>query len=407
MAAIFSFYDGATYEFVKSVSAEILAEGFENKTEADNASGKMMLEVVEADRSFMESLRENSHFVSFTMDGTSISGGLLDDAFCNDNVCSLKYSGWGSTLDKIIAFTSYHSTDFGENIVIREDDKSFEKTFQADCPEGLMWESFNNLEEYMLANGQAKFWQWDGIIETIAAKDTSTWSKSYRLNSAEFPTMKTIYDEILSDGDCQRLKATIDTSDNKFKWVLTFINTNINFTVNTAVDPIYDVQFEFNGIKARRNSLAKGQTIDGETVISRIPFVAGGAFSDYVADNTTNKSTADAVGINRRNIASLKQLIGQVSYKTMEPAYAQVPSVVSIQTDTRSIVMAVSEVSFNGTEFTVSGNATATTEDLNKLKLGKPSNILSGSIRDPIAESRKNARKSLFEEKRTTGWRNF
>jgi hypothetical protein len=91
----------------------------------------------------------------------------------------------------------------------------------------------------------------------------------------------------------------------------------------------------------------------------------------------------------------------------MEPAYAQVPSVVSIQTDTRSIVMAVSEVSFNGTEFTVSGNATATTEDLNKLKLGKPSNILSGSIRDPIAESRKNARKSLFEEKRTTGWRNF
>lgn len=408
MAAIFSFYNGKTYQLERSVSTTILAETFEYQTALEGSSaGSLSIEITAADSDFLETLKENSHFISFSLDGIdNLVGGLIDDAYTNDGICHIKYSGFAEYLDKIRGISSYHALDFGENVVIPENDLTWEKTFLADTPEGLLYEVMINLEEYMAGNGYSKFWEWEGIFAHIHAVNTNQWKKSYHLNSAEFPSMKSVYDEILGDEDCSRLKVSVDTTNDIFKWVLSFDETATIYNLNTATDPIYDLEFEFNGIASRSHSLAKGQTSNSEAVISRIPFSSNGAFSDYVADDTTTKSTENAYGINVNNISSLQAINGQISFKTQVAEYAKNSSVFNIETDTISATMIVSEVSFDGIEFTIKGNTVALTESLNKIKLKKPTNTLSGSIRNPLKESRYNARKSLFEEKRTTGWRN-
>lgn len=408
MAAKFSFYDGKTYALVKDFSSEIIGDTFEYKNSPEgSASGSLQIQITDDNSSFLNSLKENSHFVSFYLDGESdLVGGIIEDSYTNDGICYIKYVGFAEYLDKIRGISSYHSNDFGDNVIIRDGDLTWEKTFLSDSPEGLLYEVMINLEEYMNGLGYSKFWEWDNIFAHIHAINTATWNKSYRLNSAEFPSMKSIYDEIVGDEDCPRLNVRVSTSGNVFKWILSFDNSTSIYNLNTATDEIYDLSFEFNGISSRANSLAKGQTPNGESVISKIPFSTNGAFSDYVANDTTNNSTDNAYGVNVNNISSLKAITGQISFKTQVAEYADGFSVFNIQTDTISSTMIVSEISFDGVEFTIRGNTTMLSENLNKLKLNKPANTLSGTIRNPLNESRYNARKSLFEENRTTGWRN-
>lgn len=409
MAANFSFYNGKTYELEKSFSSQIMGESFEYKNSPEGSvSGSLQIEISSSDSSFLNSLKENSHFVSFNLDGENdLIGGIIEDAYTNDGVCFISYVGFAEYLDKIRAISSYHSNSFDDNVTIPEKDLSWEKTFLSDTPEGLLYEVMLNLEEYMNSSGFSKFWRWNNIFAHINAINTNEWAKSYRLNSAEFPSMKSIYDEITGDYDCARLNIDVDTSGGIFKWNLSFDTTTTMYDLDTSLDEIYNLEFEFNGIPSRTNSLAKGQNSNSEPVISRIGFSNSGAFSDFVANDTTNNSTDNVYSINENNISSLKSLQGQISFNTQVAEFANGFQIFNITTDTLNATMVVSEVSFDGTEFTIRGNTTYLTEDLKKLKLRKPTNMLSGSIRNPLRESRYNARKSVFEEKRTTGWRNI
>lgn len=409
MAAKFSFYNGKTYQLEKSFSKEIIGESFEYKNSPEGSvSGSLQIEISGSDSAFLNSLKENSHFVSFSLDGeTDLVGGVIEDAYTNDGIAYIQYVGFAEYLDKIKGISSYHSNDFDNNVTVAENDLSWEKNFLSDTPEGLLYEVMINLEEYMNSFGFTKFWRWDNIFSYIHAVNTDKWEKSYRLNSTEFPSMKSIYDEITGDYDCSRLNINVDTSGGIFKWILSFDNSTTIYDIDTALHGIYDLEFEFNGIPSRTNSLAKGQNSKSEPVISRIPFSNNGAFSDFVADDTTNNSTDNVLSINENNISSLKSLHGQMSFKTQVAEFADGFQVFNITTDTISSTMVVSEISFDGTEFTIRGNTTFLTEDLKKLKLRKPTNMLSGSIRNPLRESRYNARKGVFEEKRSTGWRNI
>ena len=298
MAAKFSFYDGKTYALAKSFSSEIIGDTFEYKNSPEgSASGSLQIQITDDNSSFLNSLKENSHFVSFYLDGESdLVGGIIEDSYTNDGICYIKYVGFAEYLDKIRGISSYHSNDFGDNVIIRDGDLTWEKTFLSDSPEGLLYEVMINLEEYMNGLGYSKFWEWDNIFAHIHAINSSTWNKSYRLNSAEFPSMKSIYDEIVGDEDCPRLNVRVSTSGDLFKWILSFDDSSLVYSLNTATSEIYDLSFEFNGISSRANSLAKGQTPNGESVISKIPFSTNGAFSDYVANDTTNNSTDNANG---------------------------------------------------------------------------------------------------------------
>lgn len=406
MSAILRFYDGKNYELVsENISQSIISHSFTNGLNG-SSSGEIVLEV--GTELFLHNLKENSHFITFGIEGyDSLFGGLIDDAFVNEGECHILFSGFNEYLDKIRAISSYKNGQLTENVVVGEDDRTWEKTLLSDTPEGLLYEAFINLEERMNAEGYNRFWEWDGIFEHIQAVDTNTWGKSYIINSGEYPTMKSIFDEIVGDQDCHRLDVRIDTEDNKFKWVLHFTTETVFYEINEETDNIYNINFEYNGLKSRTNSLAKGQTVDNESVLSKIPFDNTVAFSDYVAEETTNKSTSNAGAINYSNIDSIKKLVGQLSFSTQEPYY-NVSNVVSINVSPAEYYsIIVSEVRLEDDDFTITGNIIDSQSSMNKIKVQKPRTVISEEIGVPIAQNNRNARKSVFGEKRTTGWRSL
>lgn len=412
MSATLNFYSAPTCQKVDTISADIIGSPNFNLSVNGSENGDITVIINNSNQAFLRSLKENSHFIAFSIDGiNNIFGGVIDSAVCNVDECHIKYCGFSEYLDKIRAVSSFHVLN--GNVLIKDEDKSWIKNLVADTPEGLLYELFINLKErldqytYNGTNSFSQFWEFEDIFSVIAAKSTGTWKKNYQINSAELPTMKTIVDDILTDPDCSRFDAIIKTDNNTFKWSLSFDKYNHDFSFNTAIAPIYDLTFELDGIKARINSLAKGEDDTGNTVISGVPFASNVAFSDFVNDETTNNATANVSAVNRKNISSLKKMTGQCSFKTQDAQFAFVNSTIHITADTDIIDMLVTQVAFDGKEFTITGNTVGFSEDLSKLKGSKPANLLSDVLGKPLGDSYSNSRKSLFEEPWTTGWRNL
>ena len=402
------------YSFLDRTKLEEISASFINAEFTMSTGGVAMgsfeiaLEGPEALQFFKERKRLSS-FVTFAIGGNDLFfGGLISGVVIkSDNVAYVECFGFTDYLAHIVAFLSERYQEFTQSgqLVIDKEDRSFEKVFQSDTLEGILYGVFDNLEEQMIHQGFAPFWRFKNIIEKIQSKKAlkSEWDHEYRLNSTEFPAYGDIFSEISGNVDCSRIEITPKVDGDEFYWELAF-DSNLEASAEEA--EITNFEYDLAGVMSARNSVARAEDKDGNIVLSHLGYYMDSTYSAIVAGDRNNKATSNARKINADFQVSNNAIQGQCSFETTDPHICKVGASLTLNFPTETFVIVISEVSFSTKDLKlkVTGNIVASLDDAGLLTNKTPHSDINLLYKD-IATANKNAEKAMLDSARPTGLR--
>ena len=403
-----TFYDASTRDNATQL-AQYCTTAPPSYTLADNGSLSMSieLEVTPENKAYLKTIKENSHFVRYCPeqgDNDIIVGGITEEAIIDGAVCKIEVIGFKELMDKIVAYSSEKIGSIGSNTVVRNDDPSHTKNFYADNAEGVFYEILRNIEAELDALGGSKFWTYGNMEAYIESITGNTWRHVYRMNSLELPSAGEVVEDVTTDEDMAIVKVEANETTGEFIFGLSFLTAHPTRSVNPDNDNVWGLEIEKSDQVRRHYSMAAGTNLNGQTLISLVPFDSTVLKTMSVVDSPSD-SVKDLSKINQTEKNRLKNRIGQASFKSDRGNVAPLNSRVTIDSPSNPdvpVVMIINQVEYQNYEYTFTGEIV----DVEAVvKPRGPANQYTRNLLRPLATAKKQARRNAFGKSGTTGWR--
>lgn len=287
--AFIHFYNGRTRQYVGSYFQEVNEPSI---TIGLNGSitGQIMLEVTADNRSFLQSLCENSHWVKFGLD--KVYGGVIENSIIEGSVCTVDVIGSFEYLDKVDAVASHKAAV--ESGVAPEDDHSWVKVFYGDSPVGVLHEVMRNLQSSMAARGfDGNLFDYSNLRFHTVDSGGVEWERSYRVNSLEVPSVKTVIEDVLQDDGMQLFRIRVSSSvTDPFQFIMEVVTSADVHNVDEATGHVFDIKRSGGDVKRRSFSIAKGTDLEDRSRVERVSFDGGVAYSSLMTAVPKERSGA-------------------------------------------------------------------------------------------------------------------
>ena len=126
--AYLAFYRSTNLTSRTLQSTKIVDEPSMTYNQGGSLDLELKLEVDSSNEAFCKSLKENSHFVVFNPEEHKTTplkvGGIVEDAYINGNIRTVKIIGFKELLDKIVMYSAPKIGVVGTNTVVGNDDNS-------------------------------------------------------------------------------------------------------------------------------------------------------------------------------------------------------------------------------------------------------------------------------------------
>ena len=313
----FSFYHGRNLTLVDTFTDESFVSNSPSYTIGLNGSVSGFIEVeTTGHESLISTLTENSHFIRFcNTDNSRVYGAVVSGARVNKNICHIDFVGAMEYLDKVDAIASHKAAI--ESGAASNDDKSWIKTFYSDSPVGVLFEVMRNNEATMTARGyNSSLFNYRPLRDVIESTSDQNWERSYRLNSMEAPTLKTIINDVLGDQGMQLFRIRVSPDFKQpFSFIFEVVKSSTLRSFNEATDPVFDIRREDTSTVRRAFSIAKGTDLIDRTVVERVGFNQSVAYSSSVVSSPSERS-ASIRRLAESDIVSKSAGSGTLSFKS-------------------------------------------------------------------------------------------
>lgn len=287
--AFLHFYTGKTLEHVRDLSSDLINISI---TASLNGSlgGSITIEETSANATFLKSLKENSHFIKVGLD--KAYGCVVESATKNKNIWTVEVCGALEYFDKIDAIPSHKA---GLTTISADDnDYSNIKVLYSDSPLGILYEVLRNNSSSMTARGfSSSLINYSSLLGSISSSASTSWSRSYRINGLETPSLKSILDDLVEDSSMPLLAITTSQNfTNNFAFVFEVIDEASAHLLDEAVDSVFEVAEDISFGGSRSYAIARGTDLKGRSRLERVNFSSSGAYSSLTVSLPQEKSGA-------------------------------------------------------------------------------------------------------------------
>lgn len=401
MASRIRFHDGlGARPFVRELNVDLMGLDYTAGLHG-SMSGNTVIEVQESNESFLKSLKENSHFLKVYKDVFEPYGCVVESAVIDRGYCTLSFIGWYEYLEKIAMMVAHKVMAIGEKTTISKDDPSWSANIYSDVPLGVFEAVIDEINRMMIARGLTPFMDASALLPYIESAVTETFARVYRVNSLELPTAKSVIDKVLEDSEMDAITVSVDPGDN-FKWVLGVLEGYTTVTMNLD-DDIRNITFEDSGDVSRSHSLATGTDLEGNIVLSQIPFDSTVAYSSFISSNPADRTTA-IDRINRSSMADADKRKQQVTFTVFDTSI-RLQNVVELTMDDATVKkIVITQVAVKDSDVTYTGQVVTDTTAIVK-GITKPNSEIRKQIYDPLGYAAETSKQTAFKKDGSTGWR--
>lgn len=305
------FYNGKTLKYIRTLEEDIINA---NLTIGLHGSiqGDLNIEINDNNNTFISTLKKMSHFMKIKKE-TQTYGVIIESVFINNNIATINFFGFFEYLEHVIAIAPRKAGIIGTSS-IPNIDNSWIENFYSDTPLGLYYAILKNIQEVMTTRGYTPNFDITQLIPLISMSNDQEWSRSYRVNSLEAKTVKSIITDILNDVEIEGLEVYVDNS-NTFKWIIKPITTYEVVSLNESTDDIFDIEFGEDDSVSASYSILTGTALNGDDLISTLPFDETVAFSTFIVENPVEK-TSDIGRLNSQGQQNEKNKKGQLTFSS-------------------------------------------------------------------------------------------
>ena len=405
MAPRFHLYHGRDLNHISDLSTSIIHMSITTGLHG-SASGHVTVEETPSNSSILENLRENSHMVKYSGDGTGqIYGAIVESATVNRGIWTINICGAWEYFDKFSIIASHKAND--ASITSPEDDFSNIKIFYSDSPIGIIHEILKNNANSMTARGyDSTLINYAALRAHITTNTNATWGRSYRLNSLETPTLKLILEDILEDSETNtisiKVSQNLETST-KFEFIFNIVNSTTAITnINEDTDGIFEISEESGESSTRSYSIATGTDLRDRSVIERVSFDASVAYSDTTITIPQERSASVKRAATSHIVSesSGEHFLNFSSFSGNYDIYQNI-TISSAAMGTRNGTIV--EKSIEGTKYTYRLQIGAPTQMASALK--KPVDSLAKLVFSPLATTTAVSKREASRKSDNTGWR--
>lgn len=395
------FHDGlGDRPFVRELNVDLMGLDYTAGLHG-SMSGNTVIEVQDSNESFLKSLKENSHFLKVYKDEFEPYGCVVESAVIDKGYCTLNFIGWYEYLEKIALMVAHKANAIGEKTTVSKDDPSWSANLYSDVPLGVFEAAIDELNRMMIARGLVPFTDASAMLSYIESTNAEIFARVYRVNALEFPTVKSVIDKILEDDEMDAITVSVAPGDN-FKWILGVLEGYTTVTMNLD-DDIRNITFEDSGDISRSHSLATGTDLEGNIVLSQIPFDSTVAYSSFIASNPADRTTA-IDRINRSSMADADKRKNQVTFTVFDTSI-RLQNVVELTMDDSTVTkIVITQVAVKDMDVTYTGQIVTDTTAIVK-GITKPNSQIRKEIYNPLGYAAETSKQTAFKQPGGTGWR--
>lgn len=305
------FFKGKSLSYERVLEEEVINLNF-NVGLHGSIDGEAEIEVTPENIIFISSLKKNSHFIKIKKNSNHY-GALISSVFINNSIATINFIGFYEYMEMVIAISSGKASITGTS-AIQETDQSWVENYYADTPLGLFYGILRNNQEVMEARGYSVNYDISQLIPYITMNSNSEWSRSYRVNSLEAKALKSIINDILNDVEIEGIEFYVDGS-NTFKWFIKPITSYEIVEINEAEDDVFNLEFGEDDSKSASYSVLTGTALNGDDLISTLPFNDDLAYSTFVVENPVER-TSEIGRLNTQGQLNEENKGGQLSFST-------------------------------------------------------------------------------------------
>lgn len=369
----------------------------------------------------MERVFENSHFIKIELSG-DLWGGVIESAVPSDDnaIFTVNFIGLDEYFDKINAVSSHLAGD--TSISLSPDkDIGWSKFFYAGSAEGVLYEALQNLKQSMSAVGyNSSLLNIDGVRSAAMSRPSGT-SRSYRLNTFEYPSMQSVMRDVLDDDSIMPLRVRVNNgtgSGSTFSFVMGFYQSVQNVSISDA-NNVFEINDSDGDVVRRSFSIATGSDLEDTSRYERVSFENDVAYSSMALDHPSERSGTIRRAA-QRNIARERANSGTFGFSMfLEDVRPSLLDRVSLSLgDGRTLTGFVTEINADGRNFQyavqtylegVSGFSVASTlqknYELRSVHFKKPSDDLRRTIFNPLDSANRLSKKNSSARPNSTNWR--
>ena len=397
--ALLRFYGGKTLAPVANLDADVINLSATVGLNG-SASGYVTVEETSSNHALLTSLKENSHFIKFGVD--QVYGGVIESVSKEKNIWTINFIGAYEYFGKVDAVASHKAAT--ASIRASSDDYSNIKIFYSDSSVGILYEILRNNAASMTARGfDSSLINYTNLRDFITSSSSVEWGRSYRLNSLETPTLKTIIDDLFEDSGMQllRIRTSSDLTSN-FSFIFEVVSSATAYEIDEEVDDVYSIVEEIAEPERRSYSIAKGTDLSDLSAVERVSFDSDVAYSSSIVTAPQERSgaikryaqgSADAASVND----------GVLSFSSFSDDYNPLDYVEISSDKMEEVSGIIFEKSIEGITFTYKiqiGDAVSFNGALKK-----PTNELRKIIFNPLNSTANLSSKTAQRKQNSTGWR--
>lgn len=397
--ATLRFYNGKTLAPVANLDGDIVNL---SATVGLNGSvgGYVTVEETSLNHALLTSLKENSHFVKFGVG--QVYGGVIESVSKEKNIWTINFVGGYEYFEKIDAVASHKAAV--QSIRASSDDYSNIKIFYSDTPVGILYEILRNNAASMTARGfDSSLINYSSLRDFITSSSSVEWGRSYRLNSLETPTLKSIIDDLFEDTGMQLLRIrTSSNLTNNFSFIFEVVSSSNAYEISEELDDVFNITVDAGEHERRSYSIAKGTDLKDLSAVERVTFDSDVAYSSSIV--TAPQERSGAIKRYAQGAAAAAAVNdGVLSFSSFSDAYNPL-DYVSISSDKMEEVSGIIvEKSIEGITFTYKVQIGEPVSFNGALK--KPTNELRKIIFNPLNSTANLSSKTAQKKQNSTGWR--
>jgi hypothetical protein len=395
------FYDVHTHEFIREFTGAELGPLDYTPGLHGSCPGTGSIRVRPDSENFLNTLKENSHFMKVSKDGYEEHGVVVKNAVINRGRLNLRFGGWSEFMETQELMAAHKANSIGEYTKVNKDDPSWSVNFASDSTIGVFYLLLKEQNKTIAARGLKTFMEIGDLLSYVDSSNSETFSKVFRLNSIEVPTFKSVMDKVFEDNEMDAITVKLKEGDT-FGWTIGVL-TSYNTIVLNVADGVRNITFEESDDVSRSYSLATGTDLSGDTVLSKINFDGSVAYSSYIATNPSDKTTA-IDRINRSSMADADKRKEQISFTVFNTMIGIQDVVELYGTNFPLKKIVITQMNVNGREVTYTGTVVTDTTTIVK-GISKPTSELRRSIYRPLGSALGTAKEVAFKQPGSTGWR--
>lgn len=311
------FYHGKTRSHVASFTEDVLEVDLTPSLNG-RLSGILTIQERQGTKSFLEAIRENSHFVKVGVD--HVYGGVTQAAVVEQGIWTIEIIGCYEYLEKIDLVSS-HKAGVTSG-VSGGDDYSWIKLFYADSSLGILYEVLVNLSQSMVERGyNSSLFDYTNLRSNLVSTGVVEWGRSYRLNSLEVPTVQSVIEDILQDDGMElfRIRVTPTVMED-FRFIMEVVPSASVHSISEATSRIGEISRDTGAPVRRAFSIARGTDLRDNSRVERRTFDSNVAYSSMVTSVAQERS--GAIGRQATTAASAELgRLGTFSFTSLEDDY--------------------------------------------------------------------------------------